>query len=79
MPKKVLPDLSKYLISPMPGLLVSVDVKEGQEVKAGESLVIIEAMKMENILRADQDVTIKSISQETGSSLAVDQVIMEFV
>ena len=78
MPEKVLPDLSKYLISPMPGLLVSIDVKEGQEVKAGQTLAIIEAMKMENILRADQDITIKSISKEIGSSLAVDQVIMEF-
>ncbi len=78
MPEKLPPDLSKYLLSPMPGLLREVAVKVGQEVKAGEKLAVIEAMKMENILRADQDCKVKKISAAAGESLAVDQVIIEF-
>ncbi len=78
MPEKLPPDLSKYLLSPMPGLLREVAVKAGQEVKAGEKLAVIEAMKMENILRADQDCKVKKISAAAGESLAVDQVIIEF-
>ena len=79
MPEQVLADTSKYLLCPMPGLVISIDVSEGQEVKAGEVLAIVEAMKMENILRAERDVTVKKISAKTGDSLAVDAVIMEFV
>lgn len=75
---KVPPDLSRFLLSPMPGLLVSVAVVEGQEVKAGEKLAVVEAMKMENVLRAEQDVTIAKVCAQAGSSLAVDQVILEF-
>ena len=78
MPEKLPPDLSKYLLSPMPGLLREVAVKAGQEVKAGEKLAVIEAMKMENILRADQDCKVKKVSAAAGESLAVDQVIIEF-
>jgi propionyl-CoA carboxylase alpha chain len=78
MPEKLPPDLSKYLLSPMPGLLREVAVKVAQEVKAGEKLAVIEAMKMENILRADQDCKVKKISAAAGDSLAVDQVIIEF-
>lgn len=78
MPEKVDQDRSNFLISPMPGLLVSINVKVGQSVKEGESLVVVEAMKMENVLRAERDVIIKSIKQNTGCSLAVDEVIMEF-
>ena len=78
MPEKLPPDLSKYLLSPMPGLLREVADKVGQEVKAGEKLAVIEAMKMENILRADQDCKVKKISAAAGDSLAVDQVIIEF-
>ena len=78
MPEKLPPDLSKYLLSPMPGLLREVAVKVGQEVKAGEKLAVIEAMKMENILRADQDCKVKKVSAAAGDSLAVDQVIIEF-
>ena len=78
MPEKLPPDRSKYLLSPMPGLLREVAVKAGQEVKAGEKLAVIEAMKMENILRADQDCKVKKISAAAGESLAVDQVIIEF-
>ena len=78
MPEKEAPDLSKFLLSPMPGLLVKVSVSEGQEVKAGEELAVIEAMKMENVLRAGQDATVASIKAEAGDSLKVDQVIIEF-
>jgi propionyl-CoA carboxylase alpha chain len=78
MPEKPAPDLSKFLLSPMPGLLREVAVKVGQEVKAGEKLAVIEAMKMENILKADQDCKVRKISAAAGESLAVDQVIIEF-
>jgi propionyl-CoA carboxylase alpha chain len=78
MPVKTPPDTSKLLLSPMPGLLVSLAVTEGQEVKAGEPLAVVEAMKMENMLRAERDVTVTRILATAGSSLAVDQVIMEF-
>ncbi|MDR1463139.1 MAG: biotin/lipoyl-binding protein, partial [Azoarcus sp.] len=78
MPEKAPPDLSKFLISPMPGLLREVSVTEGQEVKAGEKLVVIEAMKMENILKADNDVKVKKIVAQPGASLSVDEVIIEF-
>jgi propionyl-CoA carboxylase alpha chain len=78
MPEKAPPDLSKFLLSPMPGLLREVAVFEGQEVKAGEKLVVIEAMKMENILKADNDVKVKKIVAQPGASLSVDEVIIEF-
>ncbi len=78
MPKKAPPDMSKYLLSPMPGLLVSVAVEEGQEVKAGEVLAVVEAMKMENILRAERDGTVSKLYSEAGASLSVDQKILEF-
>jgi propionyl-CoA carboxylase alpha chain len=78
MPIKLPPDLSKFLLSPMPGLLREVAVKVGQDVKAGEKLAVIEAMKMENILKADQDCKVKKISASAGESLTVDQTIIEF-
>jgi propionyl-CoA carboxylase alpha chain len=78
MPVKVPPDMSKYLLSPMPGLLVSVAVKEGQAVKSGEELAVVEAMKMENVLRAERDGTVAKVAAEAGQSLSVDQVILEF-
>ena len=78
MPYKQPPDLSKFLLSPMPGLLVRLAVKEGDHVKAGAELAVVEAMKMENILRAEQDVVIKSTFAEDGENLAVDQKIVEF-
>ena len=78
MPHKPPPDLSKYLLSPMPGLLVSLAVKEGQEVKAGETLAVVEAMKMENVLKAERDGVVKKIHEAPGGSLAVDQMILEF-
>ena len=78
MPVKEPPDTSKLLLSPMPGLLISLAVAEGQEVKAGEELAVIEAMKMENVLRAERDTVVSSIKATTGESLMVDQVIMDF-
>ncbi|RYF71868.1 MAG: biotin/lipoyl-binding protein, partial [Comamonadaceae bacterium] len=79
MPFKAPPDLSKFLMSPMPGLLADVAVKEGQQVQAGEKLAVIEAMKMENVLFAAQDGVVGKISAAKGESLSVDQIILEFV
>src|SRR5688572_18190457 len=78
MPVKAAPDTSKFLLSPMPGLLASVAVAEGQEIKAGEALAVVEAMKMENVLRAVQDGTVKTLHAKAGDSLRVDQKIIEF-
>jgi propionyl-CoA carboxylase alpha chain len=78
MPFKAPPDLSKFLLSPMPGLLVDVAVTLGQIVRAGERLAVIEAMKMENILVATQDCVVAAVKAGKGESLAVDQVILEF-
>ncbi len=79
MPVKTPPDMSKYLLSPMPGLLVSLAVETGQEVKTGEALAVIEAMKMENLLRADNDGVVAKLLVEPGDTLEVDQPIIEFV
>jgi propionyl-CoA carboxylase alpha chain len=78
MPEKQASDTSRLLLSPMPGLLSSVTVSQGQEVKTGEPLAVVEAMKMENILRAERDGRIARIRANPGDSLAVDQVILEF-
>ncbi|MDP9900105.1 acetyl-CoA carboxylase biotin carboxylase subunit [Variovorax ginsengisoli] len=78
MPYKAPPDLSKFLMSPMPGLLVEVSVQPGQQVQAGEKLAVIEAMKMENVLFATQDGVVGKVSAAKGESLAVDQIILEF-
>ena len=78
MPVKLPPDRSKFLLSPMPGLLREVCVRAGQQVHAGERLAVIEAMKMENVLKADKDCQVKKIVAQAGESLAVDQVIVEF-
>ncbi len=78
MPVKVPPDTSKLLLCPMPGLIVSIGVVEGQEVKTGDMLAVVEAMKMENVLRAERDARIVKINCKPGDSMAVDAVIMEF-
>ena len=78
MPYKAPPDMSKYVLSPMPGLLVDVAVQVGQKVQSGERVAVIEAMKMENILFAAQDGVVKKIVASKGESLSVDQMIVEF-
>ena len=78
MPFKAPPDLSRFVLSPMPGLLVDVAVQAGQKVMAGERVAVIEAMKMENVLFAAQDGIVKSVLAAKGESLSVDQVILEF-
>jgi len=77
MIEKVPPDLSKFLICPMPGLLVRLDVAEGDKVEAGQPLAVVEAMKMENILRAEKSATVKKVNAKAGESLAVDAIILE--
>jgi propionyl-CoA carboxylase alpha chain len=77
MLEKVPPDLSKFLICPMPGLLVALHVGEGDKVEAGQPLAVVEAMKMENILRAEKAATVKKVNAAAGESLAVDAIILE--
>ncbi|MBV2360480.1 acetyl/propionyl/methylcrotonyl-CoA carboxylase subunit alpha [Thalassococcus sp. CAU 1522] len=78
MPEKLPPDTSKMLLCPMPGLIVKINVEEGQEVQEGQALCTVEAMKMENILRAERKGVVSKINAGPGDSLAVDDVIMEF-
>ncbi|NNC47582.1 MAG: acetyl/propionyl/methylcrotonyl-CoA carboxylase subunit alpha [Sphingomonas sp.] len=78
MPEKEEPDLSRFLMAPMPGLLTKLKVEAGDKVEAGQPLAVVEAMKMENILRAEKAATVKQIPAGEGESLAVDQVILEF-
>ena len=77
MIEKIPPDLSRYLICPMPGLITAINVKAGDKVEAGQSLAVIEAMKMENILRAEKGGVVKQVNAVAGESLAVDAVILE--
>jgi propionyl-CoA carboxylase alpha chain len=78
MPVKIPPDLSRFLLCPMPGLIVALHATAGQEVKAGDVLAIVEAMKMENVLRAEKDGRVAKVNARQGDSLAVDAVILEF-
>ena len=78
MPEKLPPDTSKFLLCPMPGLIVKVNVVPGDEVQEGQALATVEAMKMENILRAEKKAVVKSVNAEPGQSLKVDDVILEF-
>ncbi|MEP1143883.1 MAG: acetyl/propionyl/methylcrotonyl-CoA carboxylase subunit alpha [Henriciella sp.] len=78
LPEKEKPDLSKLIISPMPGLVVSVDVEMGQAVQEGEAVCIVEAMKMQNIIRAEADGTVKAINVAAGDSVAADAIMLEF-
>jgi propionyl-CoA carboxylase alpha chain len=77
IPEKQPADTSRLVLSPMPGLLTQLVVAEGQEVKAGEPLAIVEAMKMENVLRAGRDGRVATLRARPGDNLAVDQVILE--
>jgi propionyl-CoA carboxylase alpha chain len=78
VPPKPSPDTSKFLLSPMPGLIVSVAVTAGDPVKAGQELAVLEAMKMENVLRAERDAVVEDIRVEPGATVAADQVLMAF-
>jgi propionyl-CoA carboxylase alpha chain len=78
MPEKLPPDTSKFLLCPMPGLVVKISVEEGQEVQEGQALATVEAMKMENILKAERKGVVRKINAAAGASLKVDDVIMEF-
>ncbi|MBT4045646.1 MAG: acetyl/propionyl/methylcrotonyl-CoA carboxylase subunit alpha [Rhodospirillaceae bacterium] len=78
MLEKIAPDTSKYLLCPMPGLVISLAVEPGEEVKGGQALAVVEAMKMENILRAERDGIVAILNAAPGDSLAVDDIIMEF-
>ncbi|MEM6948103.1 MAG: biotin/lipoyl-containing protein, partial [Pseudomonadota bacterium] len=78
LPEKEKPDMSKLIVSPMPGLVVRVDVEAGQEVKEGEAVCVVEAMKMQNIIRAEADGTVKAVNVAGGESVAADEVMIEF-
>jgi len=78
MPEKLPPDTSRFLLCPMPGLIVKINVEEGQEVQEGQALATVEAMKMENILKAERKGVVKKVNTKAGASLKVDDVIMEF-
>jgi len=78
MPVKAPPDLSKFLLAPMPGLLVEIAVRPGEAIRAGGKLAVIEAMKMENLLVASHDGVVAEITAKQGETLSVDQVIMRF-
>jgi propionyl-CoA carboxylase alpha chain len=78
MPEKLAADTSKLLLCPMPGMIVKVNVATGEEVQEGQALCTVEAMKMENILRAERKGVVTRINAAPGDSLAVDEVIMEF-
>ena len=78
LPKREPADTSKLIVSPMPGLVVSLDVAVGQEVKTGETVAIIEAMKMQNIIKAERDGVVKTVGAKAGASVAADEVLVEF-
>ncbi len=78
LPERQAPDTGKMIISPMPGLVVSIDVEPGQEVKSGQAVAVIEAMKMQNIIRAERDATVKSVGAKAGDSVAADEILIEF-
>jgi propionyl-CoA carboxylase alpha chain len=78
LPPKKAADTSKMVLSPMPGLVVAIDVATGQEVRAGEAVAVIEAMKMQNIIRAERDGVVKAVNAKAGDSVAADEVLVEF-
>jgi len=78
MPPKQPPDTSRLLLSPMPGLMVSIAVAPGDEVKAGQELAVLEAMKMENVLRAERDGTVEEVRVSAGATVAADEVLIAF-
>ena len=78
LPPKKAADTSKMILSPMPGLVVSLDVEPGQSVQAGQAVAVVEAMKMQNIIRAEREGVVKSVGAKAGDSVAADEVLVEF-
>jgi propionyl-CoA carboxylase alpha chain len=78
LPPKVAADTSKLVLSPMPGLVVTLDITVGQQVRTGEAVAVIEAMKMQNIIRAERDGVVKAVNAAAGDSVAADEVLVEF-
>jgi len=78
LPPRVAADTSKTVLSPMPGLVVTLDVVVGQQVRTGEAVAVIEAMKMQNIIRAERDGVVKAVNAAAGDSVAADEVLVEF-
>jgi propionyl-CoA carboxylase alpha chain len=78
LPPKAAPDTSRLVVSPMPGLVVSMDVVEGEEVKEGQVICVIEAMKMQNIIRAEREGRIEKVGAKAGDSVAADDVLAQF-
>ena len=78
LPPKVAASTARLIASPMPGLVVSIDVEAGQEVKAGQPVAVIEAMKMQNLIRAERDGVVKAVGVKAGDSVAADEVLVEF-
>ncbi len=78
LPKKAAADTSKFIVSPMPGLVVSLTAEVGREVKAGEAVAVIEAMKMQNLIKAERDGVVKAVGVKAGDSVATDEVLVEF-
>jgi propionyl-CoA carboxylase alpha chain len=77
LPERAAADTSRLIVSPMPGLLISIEVIAGQEVKAGETVAVIEAMKMQNIIKAERDGVVKTLGPKPGDSVAADEVLVE--
>jgi propionyl-CoA carboxylase alpha chain len=77
LPEKVAADTSRMIISPMPGLVVSIEVVEGQEIKSGEAIAIVEAMKMQNIIRAERDGKVAKVHVGAGAAVAADEIMVE--
>jgi propionyl-CoA carboxylase alpha chain len=78
LPPKVAADTSKLVLSPMPGLVVTLDVAVGQQVRTGEAVAVIEAIKKQNIIRAERDGVVKAVNAQAGDSVAADEVLVEF-
>ena len=78
LPPKQAADTSKLILSPMPGLVVTLDVVAGQAVQAGQAVAVVEAMKMQNIIRAERDGVVKAVGAKAGDSVAADEVLVEF-
>ncbi|MDP3593933.1 biotin/lipoyl-containing protein, partial [Phenylobacterium sp.] len=78
LPPKQAADTSKLILSPMPGLVVTLDVVPGQAVRAGQAVAVVEAMKMQNIIRAERDGLVKTVGAKPGDSVAADEVLVEF-